>query len=56
MRLILYAAAGGGIGAAARHLVNVGFGRWLGMGFPWWTLFVNVVGCFLWGSRSRRWR
>ncbi len=49
MRLILYAAAGGGIGAAARHLVNIGFGRWVGTGFPWSTLFVNVVGSFLMG-------
>jgi CrcB protein len=50
MRFVLYAAAGGGIGAAARHLVNVGFGRWVGMGFPWSTLFVNVVGSFLMGA------
>jgi fluoride exporter len=50
MRLVLYAAAGGAIGTAARHLVNVGFGRWLGPGFPWSTLFVNVVGGFLMGA------
>jgi CrcB protein len=24
-------------------------GRWLGAGFPWWTLTVNVLGCFLMG-------
>jgi CrcB protein len=40
---------GGALGSGARHLVNVGFGRWLGMGFPWWTLFVNVSGSFLMG-------
>lgn len=50
MRLLLYATAGGAIGTAARHLVNVGFGRWLGAGFPWSTLFVNVVGGFLMGA------
>jgi CrcB protein len=50
MRLVLYAAAGGAIGTVARHLVNVGFGRWLGAGFPWSTLFVNVVGGFLMGA------
>ena len=33
----------------ARHVINVGFGRWLGSGFPWWTLCVNVVGCLLMG-------
>jgi fluoride exporter len=41
---------GGALGAGARHLVNVGFGRWLGPGFPWWTLFVNVTGSFLMGA------
>jgi fluoride exporter len=50
MRLVLYAAAGGAIGTVARHLANVGFGRWLGTGFPWSTLFVNVVGGFLMGA------
>lgn len=50
MRLVLYAAAGGAIGTAARHLVNVGFGRWLGPSFPWSTLFVNVAGGFLMGA------
>jgi fluoride exporter len=41
--------AGGALGSGARHLVNVGVGRWLGAGFPWWTFFVNVAGCFLMG-------
>ena len=50
MRLVLYAAAGGAIGTVARHLANVGFGRWLGAGFPWSTLFVNVIGGFLMGA------
>jgi fluoride exporter len=47
---LLYAMAGGALGSGARHLVNVGMGRWLGPGFPWWTLFVNVTGCFLMGA------
>jgi CrcB protein len=50
MRLVLYAAAGGAIGTVARHLANIGFGRWLGAGFPWSTVFVNVVGGFLMGA------
>ena len=49
MKLLLYATAGGAIGTAARHLVNIGMGRWLGGGFPWWTFFVNVTGCLLMG-------
>jgi fluoride exporter len=49
MRLLLLAALGGAAGSAARHLVNVGFGRWLGAGFPWSTLFVNVAGGLLMG-------
>jgi fluoride exporter len=50
MRLLLLAIVGGAIGAGARHLVNVGFLRWLGPGFPWSTLFVNVVGSFVMGA------
>ena len=49
MKLLLYAMAGGALGSGARHLVNVGAGRWLGMGFPWWTFIVNVLGCGLMG-------
>lgn len=35
---------GGGLGAGARHLVNLASLRWMGPGFPWNTLFVNVSG------------
>ena len=49
MKLLVWAMVGGALGSGARHLVNVGFGRWLGAGFPWWTLFVNVTGCLLMG-------
>ncbi|WP_223861651.1 fluoride efflux transporter CrcB [Geminicoccus harenae] len=40
---------GGGLGAAARHLVNLGAGRLLGLGFPFGTLIVNVLGSALMG-------
>ena len=40
---------GGGIGAAARHGVNVGAARLLGTAFPWGTLAVNVVGSLAMG-------
>jgi CrcB protein len=37
----------GAVGTGLRYLVNVGAGRMLGASFPWATLIVNVVGCFL---------
>ena len=42
-------ALGGGIGAAARHLVNIGALRLLGPGFPAGTMVVNVAGGLLMG-------
>ena len=50
MKIILAVAAGGAIGAVARYLVMVLTGRLLGMGFPWGTLTVNVVGSFILGA------
>jgi CrcB protein len=40
---------GGGIGAALRHGVNVTLARWLGMHFPFHTLFENVSGSIVMG-------
>jgi len=40
---------GGGIGAAVRHGVNLAAGRWFGFGFPYGTLFINVVGSLAMG-------
>ena len=37
---------GGGLGAVARHGINRAGLAWLGPGFPWWTLAVNVTGSF----------
>ena len=49
MPLVLWIAAGGAIGSAARHLVNVLAGRVMGFEFPWGTLLVNVVGSLAMG-------
>ncbi|HEY8039782.1 MAG TPA: CrcB family protein [Polyangiaceae bacterium] len=37
----------GAVGTGVRYLVGLGAGRALGTTFPWGTLIVNVVGCFL---------
>lgn len=49
MKFFLLAAAGGAIGAGGRYLASIAAMRLLGPGFPWGTLFVNIVGCFLMG-------
>ncbi len=40
---------GGSLGAGARYGCNQLIGRLLGAGFPFSTLFVNVIGSFLMG-------
>ncbi|MBZ6077341.1 fluoride efflux transporter CrcB [Microvirga puerhi] len=40
---------GGGIGSALRHGVNLATARFLGTGFPYGTLTVNVVGSLVMG-------
>lgn len=39
----------GALGAWARFATAVGMNHWLGEGFPWGTLAVNVLGCFCLG-------
>lgn len=46
---LLLVMLGGALGAGARHLAGVAGLRWLGPGFPWWTLFVNLSGSLLMG-------
>jgi fluoride exporter len=40
---------GGGLGAALRHGINVFAARYAGTGFPYGTLFINVVGSLAMG-------
>jgi fluoride exporter len=47
--LFLMIGVGGMIGAYARYRLSVGVYSRLGMGFPWGTLAVNLVGSFLLG-------
>jgi CrcB protein len=42
----LWVALGGALGSVARHGCSVLAARWIGSGFPWATLFVNVAGSF----------
>lgn len=50
MKLILAIAAGGALGAVARHLVAYQVTLLFGHGFPWGTLLVNVLGSFILGG------
>ncbi len=50
MPTVLWVALGGALGSAARYGVNVWSGRALGADFPWHTLIVNIVGCFVMGA------
>jgi len=46
---LLAVAAGGAMGAVVRYLLAVKLYGELGIGFPWGTLGVNVLGCALLG-------
>jgi CrcB protein len=48
-RSFIWVAAGGAIGASARHALNLAALRLLPPSFPWGTFIVNLVGCFLFG-------
>jgi CrcB protein len=49
MNQLIAVALGGACGAVLRFLVSSGLYQWLGRGFPYGTLAVNVVGSFLIG-------
>jgi fluoride exporter len=49
MQLLLFASAGGAIGAGLRFLVNEAFAARGLLAFPWATLTVNVAGSFVMG-------
>ncbi|SEN37616.1 camphor resistance protein CrcB [Sphingomonas gellani] len=49
MQALLYVMLGGAIGSGARHLVGRAMLGWLGTGFPFGTLTVNLVGGLLMG-------
>jgi len=53
VKLFLAIAAGGAMGAVARHLLVQGAGLWAGPGFPWGVLLVNILGAFLAGAATQ---
>ena len=50
IQIILAVALGGAIGAVGRYLAVTQVSHWLGSGFPYGTLMVNVVGSFIMGA------
>ena len=50
MSALLAVAAGGALGAAGRWVAVGAFDRWLGAGFPFGTLAVNILGSFAMGA------
>lgn len=47
--ILLYVGLGGAMGACSRHLLTELCVSWLGRGFPYGTLLVNVLGSFAMG-------
>lgn len=45
----LQLAMAGAVGTLARYWVGIAIKHWLGDGFPWGTLVINVSGCLLFG-------
>ena len=54
MNQILLVALGGALGSVARYGVGLAAARWLGLGFPWGTLIVNVLGGLAMGLLAAR--
>ena len=49
METILFVAIGGGVGSVTRYITSVWAAERFGVAFPYGTLLVNVVGCYLLG-------
>ncbi len=52
MKTLVFIALGGAVGAVLRYLASNGVYAMLGRGFPYGTLFVNVLGSLLIGVLS----
>jgi CrcB protein len=54
MTQVLLVALGGAVGSVARYSVGVAAARLLGLGYPWGTLIVNVLGGLAMGALFMR--
>jgi CrcB protein len=52
LKILLFIASGGAVGAVMRYGASLGVYSMLGRGFPYGTLFVNVLGSLLMGFLS----
>ena len=50
MKILLSVALGGALGAVSRYYVVTQVTHWLGLSFPYGTIFVNVLGSFILGA------
>ena len=50
MSTVLAIAAGGALGAVARYLLTIQIGHLLGLGFPYGTLLINIMGSMALGA------
>lgn len=49
---VVFVSLGSALGGLLRWVVAVAFARWIGTGFPWGTLFINLTGCLFLGWLS----
>jgi CrcB protein len=49
MNQVIAIAVGGAVGSVLRYGLSTGVHAWLGRGFPYGTLAVNVLGCLVMG-------
>ena len=49
MGTVIAIALGGALGAVGRYAMSSQITQWIGPGFPWGILLVNVAGCFAMG-------
>ena len=52
MSIYIAIAIGGSLGAISRYWVSMTTYQWLGQGFPWGTLAVNLIGSLVMGFLS----